>query len=166
MNVDLQNKNARLRYDINTGDLIEVTFALNPSEDAFGAFMEIPYDIAVAFMQDKLRMGDHTVSLNEYSELIVVRKEEVEYKRTFWELLDAESKDSPIQMTSKNTEGFSIKPLTKNKMYSIYVTEHNDPNKLLLTKKSSQFDILENGDLFCKVDLDRDYSIYVRNYVT
>lgn len=155
---------ARARYDIETGDLIEVMFGYDPAKGLPAGYIEIPYSTAMAFFDGNIKMIDHTVVMDEYSELVVVRKTEIEYKRSFWELCDAESDASPITVFDKSAVGFRAKLSKLNQRFLLYVTERNDPNKLLMIIKTSELDADHEGNLFCPLDLDVNYSIYVRNH--
>lgn len=162
--MSLGGQRARLYYDTSTGNLVEVTFRYDPSETMPGGCIEIEHDMGVAFLEGTLRLIDHVVALNDQNELVVIRREDLEQVRSFWELCNAESVKSPISVFDKTETGFSVRLAKRNQRFIIYVTERNDPNILLAKINSSELDMDASNNLFVRLSMVGDYSIYVRNH--
>lgn len=159
-------RKAWIRYDISTGDLLEVTFQSNGVDHDTDGLIEISTDKALDFLEGVSRMMDYLVILDDNNDLILSKKGDADYTRSFWELCNAESDASPIQVLSKSLDGFSMRKPPRNKVFVIYVTEKNDPNKLLMTLRSSQLKAGSDNEITYACEMTTDYSIYVRNHVT
>lgn len=166
MSASASKQAARLRYDTSTGELMEVTFSYEPQSVLPGGYIEISYDMAVSILDGSIRMIDYVVTLDDQSDLVLMRKGDVEYKRMFWELCNAESSKSPVMIFDKSHFGFSVKLSRITQRFLIYVTELNDPNKLLTMIKSWELGINAAKEIRCDLNISEDYSIYVRNHVT
>lgn len=162
--MDSKKQKARLFYDTLTGEITELTLRYDPSTIMPRGCIEIDHDMGIEFLQGNLRMIDHIVTLNEHSELVVIRKDELKQIRSFWELCNAESDKSPVVILDKTKSSFSFKIANRNQRFVLYVTERNDPNILLSVINSSELDVGMDNDLSVKLSLDGDYDIYVRNH--
>lgn len=161
--MQLNQKSAKIIYNEFTGELLEVTFRLN---DSTLNFVEVSEEHAGQFMNGILKLHEYTVITNESNELTIIKKEDKEFIRTFWELCDAENNKSPIEIKNKSTTGFNlIKRSKKDQDFYLYITKKNDPNVLFDTIRVVS-NMFTNNECLINLNIKENYSVYVRNYAT
>jgi len=169
------DKMAWVWYEADTLVLRHVGF--NPDQD-YGpgmAKLAMHYESALDIISGKSRLFEYEL-VYEHSDLVLnYRKQSKPFKK-FWQLIDPEQQNihrhfdlatsdrSPIIIKERTKDGFVVDVEKKAKNIVFYITMKNDPNYLI--KKIDLYpyaaDSASTVDIEIPVDVDGDYSVYVR----
>lgn len=162
----MEAKKAWARFNSSTGDILEITFNRNDKPSETDEWIECPEKIAYDFLSGKLSLAEYVVNKDEGVLTGAIHKANAINTRSFWDLCDAESKESPVIISEKTDTGFLVESKDDAKDITVYVTMKNDPNYLFKVLRLTEKNKKDINHWHVPINYDKSYSIYVRYYVT
>jgi hypothetical protein len=169
------DKQAWVWYDVDTLLLRHVSFNENHDHGPSMAKMPMHYESALDIASGKSRLFEYELVEHD-NELILQYKKQQKPFTKFWQLIDPEkpkfnsrfdlasSNQSPVTIKNREPNGFLVDVSGKAKNIVFYITMRNDPNYLI--KKIDLYpyaaEMASTTDIKIPVDVEGDYSIYVR----
>ena len=175
MSEQQEDKQAWAWYEIDTLSLQHVGF--NPKMD-YGPNMDkiaMHYDTALAIVSGQSRLFEYEL-INKDNQLVIIYKKQQRPFKKFWQLIDpsksvfnsqfgpATGAHSPVIIKDRDNDGFTIDIGQRATNIVLYITMKNDPNYLIkkIDVYTHAVDLASTTDIKIPVDIEGDYSIYVR----